>query len=339
MILEHISYDLTNKNTFGMKVSCDQHIEFDSPYDLSEIGNHLLQKKPWMVMGAGSNLLFTHDFHGAVVHCGIRGIDIVDETPEEVIVRAGAGVALDDFASWASEHGYWGVENLSGIPGEVGAAAVQNVGAYGVEACDIIHRIHAFDVALGTTHAIKPEDCDYGYRSSKFKSQWHNRYIITAVDFCLSKDPEPRLDYPALKKAFQDHEPATPQEVRQTVIEIRNAKLPDPKAVPNAGSFFRNPIVDVATFHKIKNEHPLTDVPHYDLPEGKVKIPAAWLIEQCDWKGRRLGNAAVWHLQPLVLVNPDGDATPEDILKLEQEIIKSVERKFGITLQPEVEHI
>ena len=228
---------------------------------------------------------------------------------------------MDHLAALAAERGLWGLENLSGIPGEVGASAVQNVGAYGVEAADRIVSVEAVDLVTGETRSFSVDECGYAYRDSIFKhSPAKERYFITHVTYRLSSEPSPVLSYPALRDAFEGRMPQSPEEVRSTIIAIRDSKLPSPDEVPSAGSFFKNPVVDAAAY-------------------GSVKIPAAFLIEQCGWKGYDNGRVAVWHKQPLVLTNPCRQASGADVLDLETRIIASVAARYGITLSPEAEHI
>ena len=314
-----------------MKVSCRAYVEVTDPKDLLTLDFSSLPQ-PLFVMGGGSNLLFTKDFPGTVLHLCNKGYD----------VRVGAGVVFDDFCAWAAAQGLWGPENLSLIPGEVGASAVQNIGAYGVEAKDIIDTVHAFDRTTRAFVDIPGADCGYGYRTSLFKTDWKGRYIITAVTFRLSAVPQPKLDYGGVRKALGDREP-TPQVIRETVIGIREQKLPDPKVTGSAGSFFCNPVIERDHFDKIvaiaKAENgPEYEVPHYDVGE-RVKVPAAWMIDQCGFKGAREGGAQVYPKQPLVIVNETGEATPDEIIALEQRVIGTIREKYGIELHPEVEHV
>ena len=339
MITSRLNFDLTDRNTYPMPVKCGCFMEYDSRDDIPFLLSTLRPEVDMLHIGAGSNLLFLNDYPGVVVHSAVRGMEIIREDGDSVLVRVGAGQDMDGFIAWACDHGLWGVENLSGIPGEAGSAAVQNVGAYGVEAADVIEEIEAFDCPAGDFITLRPEQCDYGYRHSMFKSpMMKGNYIIASVTFRLSKEPQPKTSYPALAARFPQP-PATPAKVRKAVIEIRDSKLPDPAKVPSAGSFFKNPVVSRETFGRICAAEGGEDaVPHYPAPDG-VKIPAAWMIDRCGWKGRTMGNAAVWHLQPLVIVNPDRNATPADVLALERAIIESVRERFGVTLTPEVEHI
>ena len=337
--------DLTKMNTFGMKVKARCFIEYDSVADLVDIEFEELAR-PVLHIGGGSNLLFTDDFKGTVLHPKIDFIEILDEPSNEVLVSVGAGVVFDDFCAWAAKEGLWGVENLSYIPGEVGASAVQNIGAYGVEVKDVIRRVYCYDTVEEEFVNFSVEECGYGYRDSIFKDpEVKGRYIVTHVVFALSRTPQPRLDYGHLKAAVEAMGPElTPGLIRRVIIKIRKEKLPEPSVMGSAGSFFKNPVVSMADFQRIEasaKAEPGADymVPHYDLPDGTVKVPAAWLIEQCGWKGRRSGGAAVWEKQPLVIVNYTGEAFPEEIIGLEKRIIASVKAKFGVELHPEVEHI
>ena len=320
-----------------MKVSCRTYVEVTDPEDLLTLNFDALPQ-PLFVMGGGSNLLFTKDFPGTVLHLCNKGYTILPDS----LVRVGAGVVFDDFCAWAAGKALWGPENLSLIPGEVGASAVQNIGAYGVEAKDIIDTVHAFDLRERRFVDIPGSDCGYGYRTSLFKTAWKGRYIITAVTFRISVVPQPKLDYGGVRKALGDREP-TPQVIRETVIGIREQKLPDPKVTGSAGSFFCNPVIEREHFDRIvaiaKAENgPEYEVPHYDVGE-RVNVPAAWMIDQCGFKGAREGGAQVYPKQPLVIVNATGEATPDEIIALEQRVIGTIRDKYGIELHPEVEHV
>ena len=346
MIRTEYYKDLTKMNTFGMKVKARCFMEYDSVADLVDIEFEELAR-PVLHIGGGSNLLFTDDFKGTVLHSMIDFIEeISDEESSPVLVSVGSGVIFDDFCAWAAKEGLWGVENLSYIPGEVGASAVQNIGAYGVEVKDVIHKVYCYDTVEEEFVSFGVEECGYGYRDSIFKSpEIKGRYIVTHVVFALSRTPQPKLEYGHLKEAVAGAASAlTPALVRKEIIRIRKEKLPEPSVMGSAGSFFKNPVISKEQFDGIeaaaKAEHG-TDVtvPHYDLPDNMVKVPAAWMIEQCGWKGRRSGGAAVYQKQPLVIVNYTGEAFPEEIIGLEKRIIASVKAKFGVELHPEVEHI
>ncbi len=341
MINTFYNYDLTAHNTLAMNVECSCYMEYTSPEDIPFVLSSIRKDVDWIQIGAGCNLLFTGNYPGVVLHSAIKYIDILENSGNNVLVKVGSGVVMDDFIKWACDRGLWGVENLSGIPGEAGASAVQNVGAYGVEAGDVIERVRAFDEVNREFVTIEAKDCEFGYRTSLFKQpDEKGRYIIHAVEYRLSKLPNPKLGYPALTARLENADIAalTPTAIRNEIIEIRNSKLPDPSTIPSAGSFFMNPVVPEETFRRIAESMGNTDFPHFKTDKG-YKIPAAWLIDICGWKGVKKGNAEVWHLQPLVLVNPSRKATPQEIIALENDIIKSVKERFGITLSPEVEHI
>lgn len=332
-------------NTFRMKVKCALYVDITAEEDLLTIDWDALPK-PLMVIGGGSNLLFTGDFPGTVLHvaiytCGFgRGrISMAGPRPK---VTIGAGVVFDDFCAWAAENNLWGSENLSLIPGEVGASAVQNIGAYGVEAKDIIAGIRAWDLQERRFVDIDPADCEYGYRASRFKTEWKGRFVITAVTYRLSKEPNPILDYGGVRKAVPEGT-LTPQIIRDTIIGIRRKKLPDPEEVGSAGSFFCNPVISREHFAEIVKTAKADngadyEVPHYVVGD-RIKVPAAWMIEQCGFKGATNGGAQVYQNQPLVIVNATGHATPQDVIGLEHTIISTIEKKYGITLHPEVEHL
>lgn len=278
----------------------------------------------------------------------------------EMQVTVPAATIFDDFCAWAAEEGLWGPENLSLIPGECGASAVQNIGAYGVEVKNILADIRAWDRQEGRFVNIDPATCGYGYRKSNFKTVWKGRYVITAVTYRLCTTPQPKLDYGGLRKALEmagqaGHDgktdsscPAptghlTPRLIRDTIIGIRRQKLPEPEEIGSAGSFFCNPVVPKEVFDNVmaiaqKENGPDAKVPHFVQEDG-IKIPAAWLIDQCGFKGAVNGGAQVWQNQPLVIVNASGSASPEDIIGLENRIIGTIAAKYGITLKPEVEHV
>ena len=368
MIKRVPSYDLSSRNTFRMKVRCALYVEVTEEADLVALDWDALPQ-PVFVMGGGSNLLFTQDFPGTVLHYACKapsgGTPFASLTPAPPTACAAgpspypcpgvdmssgwclatipAGTVFDDFCAWAASEGLWGPENLSLIPGEVGASAVQNIGAYGVEAKDIIADIRAWDRQEGCFVNIDPATCAYGYRTSKFKTDWKGRYVITAVTYRLSTTPQPKLDYGGVRKALPESADLTPQLIRDTIIGIRRQKLPAVEEIGSAGSFFCNPVISREHFAKIvataqKDNGPDYQVPHYDTPDG-VKVPAAWMIEQCGFKGARNGGAQVYQKQPLVIVNATGSATSQEIIGLEQQVIKAIENKYGITLHPEVEHV
>ena len=349
MITRHKDYDLSSRNTFRMKVRCALYIEVTEEADLAALDWNALPQ-PVMVMGGGSNLLFTKDFPGTVLH-----VSLCHSERSEESWTLGAGVVFDDFCAQAAAEGLWGPENLSLIPGEVGASAVQNIGAYGVEAKDIIAKIRAWDRQEGRFVQIDPADCQYGYRTSRFKTEWKGRYIITAVTYRLSKAPQSKLDYGGVRKALEARAkrtespgdptatPLTPQLIRDTIIDIRRQKLPDPEEIGSAGSFFCNPVISKEHFQRIvaiaqEENGPDYQVPHFEVGD-QIKVPAAWMIDQCGFKGAVNGGAQVYPKQPLVIVNASGSATPEEIIGLEKRVIDTIAAKYGITLHPEVEHV
>ena len=337
------NYDLGAHNTFGMKVKAALYIEYDSVDELMSLDYKSLPQ-PIFHIGAGSNLLFTKDFPGTVLHSNIKYIKYVDMGLDEVLLTVGSGVVFNDFIANVAGNGLWGPENLSLIPGEVGAAAVQNIGAYGVEAKDIISGVVCLDTKDWTKTVFKVGECAYGYRDSRFKHE-RGRYIITSVLFRVTRKYSPKLDYGGVRNALEGYDlnALKPTDIREAIIRIRNAKLPDPAKIGSAGSFFKNPVISREHFERILNaECPQgshADIPHYDLPDGTVKVPAAWLIDQCGFRGKKLGGAQVYEKQPLVIVNASGSASPEDVLALENEIIAKVKEKYDIVLHPEVDHI
>ena len=337
MIKRIDNYDLSAQNAFRMRVSCACYIEYDSAADLGTIDFDSLPK-PILSIGEGSNLLFTKDFEGTVLCSKIKYIKYFDVGADTVPLAVGAGVKWDDLVLKTCEDKLWGAENLSLIPGTVGAAAVQNIGAYGVEAKDIIAGVTCFDILKKEKTAFKTPECRYGYRESIFKTpEFKERYIITGVLFRLSREAAPKTEYGALKSVFEGAAPTDPMQVREAVIKIREAKLPSVELVGSAGSFFKNPVVSPLQFTKIIEGY--ENVPHYIQTGGFIKVPAAWMIEQCGLKGASVGGAQVYEKQPLVIINKDDKATPQDVLALEKKVIDEVKNRFGVELTPEVEHI
>lgn len=324
---------LLNHNTFGIDQGCNALYE---PTSVEELRATLamLCKEPLLVIGGGSNLLLTQDFEGNVLHPLIKGIE-VSEKDAYILMRCGAGEVWDEVVDYAVSHGYYDMENLSHIPGEVGASVVQNIGAYGMEVQDVVYKIEAIETETGKEVVITPEECDYAYRYSKFKGEWKGRYVVTYVTYKLSKNFTPRLGYGNLSAVLQQKgiENPTASDVRRAVIDIRKSKLPEPEIEGNAGSFFMNPVVDCDKFSELIERYP--NMPHYNVGDDKVKIPAGWMIEQCGWKGKSMGRAAVHDKQALVLVNKGG-ATGKEILALCDAIRSDVKSRFGIEIRPEV---
>ena len=327
-MIDERHYSLKKHNTFGIEAKCERFVEFTSVEEAQQVAKMLHESDlPYIIIGGGSNLLLTKDYPGMVVRSDILGIQIDGER-----MTCGSGEVFDEIVEASLMAGLYGLENLSLIPGDVGASAVQNIGAYGVEAKDYIESIEAVEIATGKVVIIKAQDCGYGYRQSKFKTDWKNRYLITHVTYRLSTMFKPHLDYGNIKQALSTLEPTAPQ-LRKTIIDIRNAKLPDPKVTGNAGSFFMNPIVPRAQYEAFAEQYP--QMPHYEVDAEHVKIPAGWMIDQCGWKGKSLGRAGVHEKQALVLVNLGG-ATGDEIVKLCQTIQADVKAKFGIEIHPEV---
>ena len=343
MITEIKDFNIRHLNTFRMNVSCGKFIEYDRSSDIPNILTSLPDGN-YFHIGGGSNLLFTRDYPGTILHSRILDMETISVDSCEVLIRAGAGIEMDSLIDQTCSSGIWGLENLSGIPGEVGAAAVQNVGAYGVEAKDVIDTVECYDNENRTFVTLKKEDCEYGYRTSLFKQPANKgRFIITHVTFRLTKNQRPVLDYGHVRSHITDFDSISPMMVRSIIMDMRAEKLPEISMVGSAGSYFKNPVISRADYDILlkaieTNCGTNTTPPHFDMENG-VKIPAAWLIEKAGLKGFSMGNAATWHKQPLVIVNKNAKATPEEILALENYIIEEVNSKFGVRLTPEVEHV
>ncbi len=290
---------------------------------------------PFLHIGRGSNLLFTADYQGTILHSLIDTLQPTAQDAAGICLRVGAAVVWDDFVARCVEHGWYGAENLSLIPGEVGAAAVQNIGAYGVEVKDLITSVETVDIE-GRKRVYQVDECGYSYRKSIFKQADMKGVFVTHVNFRLSKTEHYKLDYGTIRQELARHPAVDLPTLRQVIIDIRRSKLPDPDVLGNAGSFFMNPIVPKAVFEGLKRTCPA--MPFYEVDAGRVKIPAGWLIEQCGWKGKALGAAAVHDKQALVLVNRGG-ATGADIVALSEAIRQDVRQKFGIDIHPEVNFV
>ena len=332
MLRQH-NYSLKNNNTFGIDCRAAEFIEYDSVEDLQRVIPELKERRV-LHIGGGSNLLFTGDFPGVVLHSRIKGIDILDETDETVVIRVGAAEVWDDLVAYAVKNGWNGIENLSLIPGETGAAAVQNIGAYGTEVKDVILSVETLSLENGKMRTFSNAECGYAYRQSVFKKSLKGQYAVISVTMRLSKQFSPNVGYGNIRQALEGRE-LTASNVRQAIIDIRNQKLPDPKVTGNAGSFFVNPVVDADKFNDLRQQYP--DMPYYEV-EGGFKIPAGWLIEQAGWKGRALGRAAVHDRQALVIVNLGG-ASAAEIVRLSERVRKDVFSKFGVSISPEVNFV
>ena len=332
MMMKDLSnYSLLAHSTFGIDARCARFLEYETTEEAQQVAAILRESTlPYIIIGSGSNLLLTQDFSGIVVHSAVKGWDIAG-----CRMTCGSGETWDDIVDISLRNGLYGAENLSLIPGEVGASAIQNIGAYGVEVKDLIREVHAIEIATGRLCIIDSADCQYGYRQSRFKQEWKNRYLMTKVVYEFSKTFEPRLDYGNIRGELERRgiDNPTPEQLRQIIIDIRHAKLPDPKVMGNAGSFFMNPVVEREKYEALQAQYP--QMPHYYIDERHEKIPAGWMIDQCGWKGRSLGPAGVHDRQALVLVNRGG-ATGADIVALCQTIQRDVKEKFGIDIYPEV---
>ena len=325
-------YSLLPYNTFGIDISASRFLEYASVAELEEYIAQGAVTTPFLHIGGGSNLLFTKDYDGLILHSRIGGIEVTAEDSQTVSLRVGAGVVWDDFVACCVEHGWYGAENLSLIPGEVGASAVQNIGAYGVEVKDLITAVETVNIQ-GYERVYSVEECEYAYRNSIFKRPENKSVFVTYVRFRLSKEERYTLDYGTIRQELAKYPAPTLPIVRKVIIEIRESKLPDPKVTGNAGSFFMNPIVAKEKLEALQRDYPR--IPYYELPDGRVKIPAGWMIDQCGWKGKSLGPAAVHDKQALVLVNRGG-AKGSDVIALSDAVRASVRDKFGIDIHPEV---
>lgn len=319
-------------HTFGMEVKARRLVEYHSIDELRSLLSEF-RGQPMLPVGQGSNLLFTRDYEGVILISRMCRARALGETKEDVLIEADGGLILDELIAQLCDMGLCGLENLSGIPGTVGASAVQNVGAYGVEAKDVIRSVRAIEIATGEERVFTPEECRFGYRDSVFKNELRGRYIITAVTYRLTHDGPFSLDYGNLASAIKG-EP-TVQKIREAVLSIRAAKLPDVRQTGSAGSFFKNPVVTPAKFEELHKRYP--QMPYFPQEDG-VKIPAAWLIDTLGWKGKSVGGAQVYEKQPLVIVNT-GTATPDDVVRLAAAITESVKEQFDIEIYPEVNYI
>jgi len=335
MIYERIS--LKKFNTFGINVRADLLAAFK----LEDNAVHFFRKhrgteQNYLVLGGGSNILFTDDFHGTIIHPEMEGITMEGKKGEDIVISAGAGVWWDNLVESTVNNGLGGLENLSLIPGRIGAVAVQNIGAYGVEVKDVIEKVRAISLIDGSIREFTNSECKFGYRDSVFKHELKGKYLITKILFRLSTRPKLCLEYGSLKDELSRLGSTSLANIRKIVISTRQAKLPDPEQIGNAGSFFKNPLVSEAVLESIQKKYP--KIPVFRDRSGGVKIPAGWLIEQCGWKGKRIGDAGIHEKQALVIVN-HGNATGSELFDLSEKVRKSVADAFGIDLEREVEVI
>lgn len=328
------NYNLQALNTFGIAANARYFAEAHTEADLSEAFQ--LQIQPMLILGGGSNLLLTQDFEGLVIKNAITGKTIIEETDTQAMVRVGAGENWHQFVLWCLDQDLGGVENLSLIPGTVGAAPIQNIGAYGVELKDVFHHLEAMEVATGNMHTFSHAECRFGYRDSVFKNELKGKYCITQVYLKLTKRAHQlNTSYGAIRDTLAARGVTEPtiRDISNAVIAIRSSKLPDPAKIGNSGSFFKNPEIPAGQFAELQQRFP--HIISFPGSNGKIKVPAGWLIEQCGWRGTRRGDAGCYDKQALVLVNY-GNASGEDIWRLAQDIVASVQDTFGITLTPEV---
>jgi UDP-N-acetylmuramate dehydrogenase len=334
MITIHDNFSLRKYNTFQIDVNAAKFIEITKPEELQYFIIHNLNNdSSALVLGGGSNILFTKDYDGLVIKPSIEFVDVLNGQDDEVLIEAGAGVVWDDFVEYCVEHEYYGLENLSLIPGTVGAAPVQNIGAYGAEAGDTIKSVKGFYLETGNEFELDHDECGFGYRKSIFKTKLKGKTVISSVVFRLSKKEKLNLDYGDIKNKLAEYGHTDIHSLRKAIVEIRKSKLPDPVETGNAGSFFKNPEIEESHFNTLKEQYP--GIPGYKLASGLFKVPAGWLIDKAGWKGKSMGRAGVNPRQALVLVNLGG-AKGTDILDLAAAIEQDINKKFGIRLEKEV---
>ncbi len=328
------NYSIKDYNTFGINAKAKYFFEFTEVEELIDLlNNSEFKNVKKLTIGGGSNLLFTKDFDGIVIYPQIKRIELVNETDNEIFVKAGAGNDWDTFVEHCVSNGYGVIENLSLIPGNVGASPVQNIGAYGVEVKDIIHTVEAINIETSKIETFTNSECKFGYRNSIFKNELKGKYIITEVIFKLYKKPKFITHYGSINEKLKEYSEINISNIREIIINIRNSKLPDHKKIGNAGSFFKNPVVDKTIADKLKLKYP--SMPLYPIDEQHSKLASGWLIEQCGWKGKRIGDAGVHKDQSLVLVN-HGNAIGNDIIELAKKIIASIKLEFDVDLEMEV---
>lgn len=329
------NHSLQQLNTFGIDVNAKLFTNISSEADLTEIfSNPIVKENKLLVLGGGSNMLFTKDYDGLVLKISIKGVD-VREDGDDVLVTAGAGEVWDSLVKYCVAKGYAGIENLTLIPGTVGASPIQNIGAYGVEIKDVFESCTAFEIATGQIKTFSKADCEFSYRESVFKGKLKGQFIVTSVTYRLSRTGNLQTHYGAINSELERRNISEPTmaDVSEVVAAIRVSKLPDPSTIGNAGSFFKNPIIDRAVFDELLSKFP--DMPHYPAPDGRVKLAAGWLIETCGFKGLVDGNTGTWKNQALVLVN-HGGATGQEVYRFSEKIINTVQQKFGVLLEREV---
>ena len=332
MIREFHQISLRGRNSFGVDQRAAHLVEFETAEDLRTFFAAGIPGR-WTVLAGGNNILFTEDYDGVLLPPVARQIALLSDDGDEVRLRVEAGVEWDDLVEWAGERGLWGIENLSLIPGKAGAAPVQNIGAYGCEAKDVIRRVEMYCVETGSVLTLDAAHCGFGYRESVFKHDLKGRVITTAVEIALSHTPRPRLGYGDVEREVAARGGATLRNIREAICSIRRAKLPAPAVLGNAGSFFKNPVVEASVAENLLKAYP--DMPHYPAPEGREKLAAGWLIDRAGMKGSRKGAVGVHERQALVLVN-HGGATGGEVIAFAHEVQEQVREKFGIEIDTEV---
>ena len=324
---------LKSYNTFGIDVKARRFVDISS---LNELENVIRSEKNFFILSGGSNLLLTKDVDKLVIHLNTKGIEVVQENSNDILIKVQAGENWHEFVLWCIDHNYGGVENLSLIPGNIGTAPIQNIGAYGVELKDSMHNLEALEIDTLNTKTFTNKNCEFGYRNSVFKNVLKGKYIITSVTFKLTKNTHKlNSSYGAIRSELDKSNIINPtiKDISKAVIAIRQSKLPDPKEIGNSGSFFKNPIISTTDFKNLQKTYP--EAPHYVVSKNEIKVPAGWLVEQCGFKGKRFGDAGVHKKQALVLVNYN-NATGREIFELSKKIQKTVLEKFEIQLDAEV---
>jgi UDP-N-acetylmuramate dehydrogenase len=331
----HKNYLLKELNTFGISAYAKYFSEFNSTEELQVLLNNAEKQISTFILGGGSNVLFTKDFDGYVLKNNVPGIEVVKEDEDDIFIKAGAGVNWHHFVKYCVNNNYAGVENLSLIPGNVGASPMQNIGAYGVEIKDVFYELEAFHLHEKVIQKFTSADCEFGYRESVFKKKFKNQFVILNVTYRLKKNPVFNISYGAIEHELERMkiEKLSIKAISDAVIRIRSSKLPEPKIIGNAGSFFKNPVINQDQFFQVQKTHP--NILFYKQDDAHFKIPAGWLIEQCGWKGYRSGDAGCYEKQALVLVNY-GNASGNEIFELSEKIKLSVRDQFGILLETEV---
>lgn len=331
------NYSLEKHNTFHLPVKTRWFMEYANEEELARIlHDEYFHECLSLHIGSGSNLLFINDFNGIILHSAIKGMTLVGETDDHVFLRVGAAEQWDDVVAYAVSKGWGGIENLSLIPGETGAAAIQNIGAYGAEVKDVIENVETYNQLTFAKRIFSNEECHYGYRTSFFKNEHNDPHIVTYITLRLDKQPQFCVSYGNLKEELTNYPAITLETIRKAVVKIRREKLPDPATLGNAGSFFMNPVIPATQFETLKAQYP--EIPSYAADEGKVKVPAGWLIEQCGFKGKSHGSVGVYEKQALVLVNL-GEARGHEIALVAESIRAAVKDRFGIEVLPEVKYI